>query len=252
MNDCLPRPEGWVNHRCVVYKARMSATTPGVAASDVPELDLDRSVAVVAGFPEFAELSVPAQRVLAAAAALFQRDGAVATSVRDITRACGLTPGAMYKHFASKDDVLYALVRQGHDRMDRRIAEGLAAAGRGPEDRLRAFVRAYATGNLQNPEFARVVRREYVHLSPARYAGIVEQRRAVRETLTTILRSGHRRGRWRLIGGQGGATRQAVMVLDMCSGTSAWFTPGGPTPATALVDAYVEAALRLVGAPPTA
>ena len=48
----------------------------------------------------------------------------------------------------------------------------------------------------------------------------------------------------------GGATRQAVMVLDMCSGANAWFTPGGPTPAATLVDAYVAAALRLVGAPP--
>lgn len=228
----------------------MSPTARSAGVTSGPDVDLDRFVAVVAGFPEFAELSVPAQRVLAAAAALFHRDGAVATSVRDITRLCGLTPGALYNHFASKDDVLYALVRQGHDRMDRRIADALAGTGRAPADRLRAFVGAYATGNLHNPEFARVVRREYVHLSPDRYGAIVEQRRAVRESLTTILRTGHRRGAWTLIGGAGGATRQAVMVLDMCSGTSAWFTRGGPTPAPALVDAYVEAALRLVGSPP--
>ncbi len=225
----------------------MSASAAPVGSGEV---DLDRFAAVIAGFPEFAELSLPAQRVLAAAVALFQRDGAVATSVRDITRACGLTPGAMYKHFASKDDLLHALVQQGHDRMDRRIADALAAAGRAPDDRLRAFVGAYATGNLYSPEFAQVVRREYVHLSPARYERVVEQRRAVRETLTTILRTGHRRGAWTLLGGPAGATRQAVMVLDMCSGTSAWFTPGGPSTVTALVDTYVEAARRLVGAPP--
>lgn len=226
---------------------------PGAAAgarnTSTLDVDLDRFVSVLAGFPEFADLSPPARRVLAAAAALFHRDGAVATSVRDITSACGLTPGALYKHFASKDDVLYTLVRHGHDRMDRRIAEALAGAGRAPEDRLRAFVGAYTNGNLQNPEFAHVIRREYVHLSAARFDAIVEQRRAVRALLAGILRAGHRSGRWLLIGGTAGATRQAVMVLDMCSGANAWFTPGGPTSATALVDAYVEAVFRLVGAP---
>lgn len=225
----------------------MPAPARSVGATMV---DLDHFVAVVAAVPEFAELSPPAQRILAAAAALFHRDGAVATSVRDITRLCGLTPGALYKHFASKDDVLYALVRHGHDRMDRRIAEALAGVGPAPDDRFRAFVAAYTEGNLQNAELARIVRREYVHLSPARHEAIVEQRRAVRETLTRILRAGERRGSWSLLGGAGGATRQAVMVLDMCSGASAWFTPGGPTTVTTLVDSYVEAACRLVGATP--
>ncbi|HEX3795683.1 MAG TPA: helix-turn-helix domain-containing protein, partial [Acidimicrobiales bacterium] len=43
-------------------------------------------------------LSGPALRLLKAADTLFYSQGAPATTVREITNACGLTPGAMYNH----------------------------------------------------------------------------------------------------------------------------------------------------------
>jgi oligopeptide/dipeptide ABC transporter ATP-binding protein len=54
------------------------------------------------------------QRLASAAVELFYRQGALATSVRQITEACGLTPGALYNHFDSKDQLLYVLVRDIH------------------------------------------------------------------------------------------------------------------------------------------
>jgi hypothetical protein len=63
-------------------------------------------------------LSGPALRLLKAADTLFYSQGAPATTVREITNACGLSPGAMYNHFTSKDELLYVLVQYRHARLE--------------------------------------------------------------------------------------------------------------------------------------
>jgi AcrR family transcriptional regulator len=198
--------------------------------------------------PDLDGLSAAARRVLAMSAALFYRQGAAGTSIRDITKACGLSPGALYNHFASKDDVLYRLVEHGHERLERRIAAALADVDpTDPAARTAAFVHAYVMGHLVHPELAQVVRREYLHLSPARYRRVVTRRRRLRRRLTELLRAGAATGVFELIEGRDAATRVAVMILDMCSRTSEWYDPARAEPPNLLADRYVTAALRLAG-----
>lgn len=52
------------------------------------------------------------ERILASATALFARQGVRATSVRDITEACGLSKGALYNHFPSKEAVLSSIIEE--------------------------------------------------------------------------------------------------------------------------------------------
>jgi AcrR family transcriptional regulator len=196
--------------------------------------------------PDLADTSSAARRILATAAALFHERGAVETSVRDVTKACGLTPAALYNHFPSKDELLFTLVRHGHERMQRRIDE--APSGRRAVERFRAFVRAYVTGHVEHPEFAQMVRREYLHLSDAHYTEIVEMRRALRTQLADLLVAGERAHDFALIGGRRGAVGQAMMVLDMCSRTSDWYDRTRDGDTAAIVDRYELASLRLIGA----
>ncbi|HSZ04821.1 MAG TPA: helix-turn-helix domain-containing protein [Solirubrobacteraceae bacterium] len=49
------------------------------------------------------------EEILAAARACFAREGFHATSMRDIYRECGLSPGGVYNHFASKEQIVRAL-----------------------------------------------------------------------------------------------------------------------------------------------
>src|SRR2546430_10190455 len=49
-------------------------------------------------------------RILTAARELFVDRGYAGTSVRDIAEHLGMTKGALYYHFSSKEDLLYALV----------------------------------------------------------------------------------------------------------------------------------------------
>lgn len=228
MNDCLPLPAPRVND----------------LAADAAVFDQ-----AFHHQSDLANLSTSALRVLAMAAALFYRKGAVATSVRDLTRACGLTPGALYNHFASKDDLLYTVVDHGHLRVEQRLDAALGGRSDEPAPaRLVAFVRAYIAGHLAQPQLAQVVRREYLHLSPERYAQIVARRRRIRARLEEILDAGQASGAFTLIGGAEGSAAQALMVLDMCSRTSEWFDPNRAPDAELVTEHYVQAAARLVGA----
>jgi AcrR family transcriptional regulator len=49
------------------------------------------------------------EEILEAAKACFAREGFHAASMRDIYRECGLSPGAVYNHFASKEEIVRAL-----------------------------------------------------------------------------------------------------------------------------------------------
>jgi len=200
------------------------------------------------GQPDLADFTPAARRVLATSAALFFDRGAVETSVRDLTKACGLSPGALYNHFSSKDELLFTLIRHGHTRMRARIDAALSAAPADPLAQLSAFVRAYVSAHVEQPEFAQMVRREYLHLTADRYAEIVEARRGIRQQLAGLLVDGERAGAIALIGGSSGAVGQALMVLDMCSRTSDWYDRSRESDPAAIAERYVTAALRLVGA----
>ncbi|WP_174612969.1 TetR/AcrR family transcriptional regulator [Virgibacillus ihumii] len=68
------------------------------------------------------------EELLDAAVQLFQRHGFHATSVADITKACGISKGAFYKHFSSKENMILELLQRYYDDMFReadRFAEGV-------------------------------------------------------------------------------------------------------------------------------
>jgi AcrR family transcriptional regulator len=54
-------------------------------------------------------MAIRREEILAAAKACFASEGFHATSMRDIYRECGLSPGAVYNHFASKEEIVRAL-----------------------------------------------------------------------------------------------------------------------------------------------
>jgi AcrR family transcriptional regulator len=79
--------------------------------------------------------------ILVAAKRCFAREGFHATSMRDIYRECSLSPGAVYNHFAGKEEIVRAL---GEAAL--RDAEAQRAALAGIEDPIEAL-RLLAAGS---------------------------------------------------------------------------------------------------------
>lgn len=79
--------------------------------------------------------------ILDAAVALSRQVGFARVTVRDICQAAGVTTGAFYHHFESKE----ALLNQGFNSLDAYLEEALASMeGRPPLERLETLLRLYA------------------------------------------------------------------------------------------------------------
>jgi AcrR family transcriptional regulator len=190
------------------------------------------------------------QRLAAAAVELFYRQGALATSVRQITEACGLTPGALYNHFDSKDQLLYVVVRDIHLRLESVLTAARAAVEGDPVAELSAIVGVYVARHSDHPETARVANREFTLLTAERYDEVVAIRRRLRDTVVDILLAGQKCQVFDLVGGddRAAAVLTAIPILQMCVHISEWFHENRPLSHTDLEARYVGLALRMAGA----
>ena len=194
-------------------------------------------------------------KIAEAAINLFYARGAAATTVRDITSACGLTPGALYNHFASKDQLLYVLVRDVHLRVDAELITALARAGDRPACQLAAGVRLLVAQAASQRKESRVANREFTALTSAGRQEVIAIRRRMRDRLTDVLEAGTQNGTFTLTGTQdrAAAALTANVIATMCANISEWTRDNHPMTMADLQDRYVQMALRLVGfAPPTA
>jgi len=83
------------------------------------------------------------QRLLAEAQRLFRERGYAATSLEQIAEAAEVTKGAIYGHFASKEDLLLSAIEAGRDTPPEYVAM-LNDASRPLHERIAEFSRAVA------------------------------------------------------------------------------------------------------------
>jgi AcrR family transcriptional regulator len=115
-------------------------------------------------------------RILAAAAERFANQGYAATSIRDIAGEVGVTVGAIYVHFPSKDRLLVAVSEEGIGRIGRAVDAAIADLD-DPWDRLAAAMRAHLEVLLSNAAFARVI----VRVMPAEVPEAARDLRQLRD-----------------------------------------------------------------------
>lgn len=73
-------------------------------------------------------LTARRQQIVAAALRCFARDGFHATSVRDVVRESGLSAGAVYSYFPSKDELVAAAVEPILEQLSAALDDALTAA----------------------------------------------------------------------------------------------------------------------------
>ncbi len=89
-------------------------------------------------------------RVLDAARAVFEKQGIEGASVREIARAAGYTPGAIYFYYDSKEAIYGALLAESLERLNEKVAQ----AGTGaldPAAQLEAKASAWFDFYADNP-----------------------------------------------------------------------------------------------------
>ncbi|CAN5859956.1 TetR/AcrR family transcriptional regulator [soil metagenome] len=194
----------------------------------------------------------PVEAIRAAAFAQFAERGYPVVTVRDIMKACGLTQGALYNHFKSKDELLHDIIASTQAELERLCLQAVSGAGDDPRAKLAAFVRVYVVRHCRLRVEALVANREISWLDPDRVADIRRSRRAIRDIVVTIMLEGIERGVFDppKIDGRQDLKAMAMALLDQCTHVSMWYTPGGAVSEEQMARLYAEMALRAVGATP--
>ena len=166
-------------------------------------------------------------RIRTAALRIFAQRGYHATSVRDITRACGLVPAALYNHFASKADLLQDLLLQGHHTVNMRVEKALRSAGPRADQRLECVTRELAQFHAEFTELATLSNREFRALPEPHSRVIISLRRRFRGLLEDILYDGIAEGIFSvpMVNGTPAVTVTAMSILDSLQHIAEWYRP---------------------------
>jgi AcrR family transcriptional regulator len=89
-------------------------------------------------------------RLEKAAVRLFVEKGVAETSVRDIARAVDISEGALYRHFVSKDELVWAVFERHYVEFASRL-DALAGAERTTRGKLAAMIRGFCHAHDENP-----------------------------------------------------------------------------------------------------
>ena len=195
----------------------------------------------------------PVEAIRAAAFTQFAERGYPVVTVRDIMKACGLTQGALYNHFKSKDELLHDIIASTQGELERLCQQAVAGAGDDPRAKLAAFVRVYVVRHCRLRVEALVANREISWLGAERVADIRRSRRAIRDILVDHpdRRRRARRCSIRRRSTAGAISRRWPWQCSTSAPMSRCGTvPGGDLSEEQMARLYADMALRAVGAKP--
>lgn len=132
-------------------------------------------------------------RLVAVATGLFAAQGYEATSVQQIVGAAGVTKGAFYHHFASKDELLYEVYHQVLAEQMRRL-EQLADGAGDPAARLAAVVADVITTSVANLDELTVYLRSAHALPAAQRDATRAERRRYHQRVRRLVEEGQASG----------------------------------------------------------
>ncbi len=193
------------------------------------------------------EPGVTRERILAEAAQLFRERGYAKTSVKVLGERLGVTAPALYYHFPSKEDILFAYLEAGLTSVLERTEEAITAER--ATDRLRQLVRTYVLFDLGELPGSRDYAAGVYGYFQLVEALPSEQRRhldklqhAYLDLIRSIVRDGIDHDEFDPIDVTAAAFAISGMVMDMFY----WFRIGRRLSAEAVADLYAELAVRML------
>ncbi|HEX6739296.1 MAG TPA: TetR family transcriptional regulator [Vicinamibacteria bacterium] len=135
------------------------------------------------------------RQILEAALTCFAREGFHRTSMSDIIRESGLSPGAIYRYFPAKEDLIEAMAAERFRQESAVLAETLS--GEDARAAIARFVRALFTwlGSADEERHQRMIPHVWAEaLRNRRIAAIVHRGFAQRDALTAAFRRAIARG----------------------------------------------------------
>ncbi|HEY1804883.1 MAG TPA: TetR/AcrR family transcriptional regulator [Terracidiphilus sp.] len=157
-----------------------------------------------------------AEKIVAAAGKLLGREGAEAVTMRRVANAVGITPMALYRHFADRDGLLNVLADAGFAELTRRASKVAMPAG--VEQQLMKILDVFLDFALEKPrlfELMFLARRRGARQFPEDFH---TGRSAIAKVSAAVLENGMKQGVFRRddfweIAFEAGAMLQGLVML---------------------------------------
>ncbi|WP_084105224.1 TetR/AcrR family transcriptional regulator [Demequina sp. NBRC 110056] len=165
-----------------------------------------------------------ADDVTRAAVELFATQGYATTSVQQIVERAGVTKGAMYHYFESKDDLLFGIYERLLNLQKARLDEIIARGG-DTEEVLRAVCEDVLETSIEHLDEGTVFFRSMHLLSEPRRQEVTRRRRAYHDEFAALITRGQSEGSFRT------DIPVAMLVAHFFSDVhylSHWYSPQGP------------------------
>jgi TetR/AcrR family transcriptional regulator, cholesterol catabolism regulator len=133
--------------------------------------------------------------ILERAADLFARQGVAATTVREIADAVGILSGSLYHHFASKDEIVDAIVGSFMDDLVSRY-DAVLASEHDAAQRLRGLVAASLETVAGHPHATEIYQKDARYLAVGK-APVAENARLIKQAWIGVLEEGVAAGQFR-------------------------------------------------------
>ncbi len=186
------------------------------------------------------------ETLLDAAVQLFGAQGFHATSVREIVAAAGLTKGAFYHHFASKEVVLAEI----HDAfIDAHLERqrGILARPATAHQNLFSLMHLAVSVIARYRPYVAVFFQERRALSGERHDAVLRKRDEAMDSYRTTVRRGVEEGEFRA---DVDPDLAALGAVGMCDWTYQWFSPQGRLSVDDVARSFALIVLRGISATP--
>jgi AcrR family transcriptional regulator len=174
--------------------------------------------------------------VMRAAVELFAANGYANTSVQQVVEAAGVTKGAMYHYFQSKDDLLFGI----YDRMlslQKEHLDAIVAQGGPVGDVVRAACIDVIETSIDFLPEGTVFFRSMHMLTAPRQAEVTRRRRDYNDIFAALIEQGQAEGLYRT------DIPRAVLIANFFADVhylSHWYSPEGPEGKTLLAEQLTD------------
>lgn len=178
-------------------------------------------------------------RILSAATNLFEERGYHETSVQEVVDAAGVTKGAFYYYFSSKDDLLLELHHQliGHSL---RRAEEILAVEASPSEHLKGLMVSILQAMDVYRAHVTTFMRDWRFLEREKFEEVLAQRRQLEGAFVSVIERG-------LASGEFACDLPPKIasfgIIGMCAWAHQWYEIGGNLSAEEIGDGFADMVL---------
>lgn len=177
------------------------------------------------------------QAIMDCAASLFAKVGYPSAKMQDVAKACGATKSMLYHYYPTKEDLLFAMLKEHLERVIQGLEEATAGAGT-PRDKLMALVQAYTQKSAQSRRRHVTAMNDLKYLPKAKQAPLIELQRKITHEVSQLIRQ--------LNPGlpEDVYMPYTMMLVGMLNWADFWYRPGGSMKPQELCDRMARLFLK--------